>query len=75
MTAIPHAAKALTSAFDRLEHASGRLLGAVNGASGADPAVALADMIQAKHQVKASVAVVRLADAMWRDLLELSVRR
>ena len=70
MSAIPHAAKALTSAFDRLELAATRTLEAVNGASGGTEA-ALTDMTMAKHQLKALVAVTRLADSMLAELLRL----
>jgi hypothetical protein len=71
MTAIPHAAEALTSALDRFGHASSRLLGAVTGAGESDLGAALADMSAAKTQAKASVAVIRFADEMWDALIEI----
>lgn len=75
MTAIPHAAKALTSAFGRLEQASLQLLGAVNGVAGYDNAEgALVDMMLAKTEVRANVAVIRFSDEMYRALLDVLSR-
>jgi hypothetical protein len=71
MTAIPHAALALTSALDRFEHATTQVLEAVTGAGDADLAQGLAQMSEAKTQVKASVAVVRFADEMLEALMEI----
>jgi hypothetical protein len=70
MTAIPHAALALTSALDRFGHASARVLEAVTGAD-ADLGAALAEMSAAKTQAKAGVAVIRFADEMYEALLEI----
>ncbi len=74
MTAIPHAAMALTSALDRFGLASSRVLEAVTGAGEETPEAALVDMTMAKTQVKASVAVVRFADEMWAALLDIGQR-
>jgi len=71
MTAIPHAAEALTSALDRFGHASLRVLEAVTGVSDDDFGAALVDMSAAKAQAKASVAVIRFSDEMWRALVEI----
>lgn len=71
MTAIPHAAQALTSALDRFELASVRVLGAVTGADERDLGAALVDMSAAKTQAKASVMAIRFADEMWDALVEL----
>jgi len=71
MTAIPHAAQALTSALDRFELASVRVLGAVTGADDEDLGSALVAMSAAKMQAKASVMTIRFADEMWDALLEL----
>jgi flagellar hook protein FlgE len=71
MTAIPHAALALTSALDRFGHASARVLEAVTGASDADLGAAFVEMSAAKTQVKAGVAVIRFADEMFEALLEI----
>lgn len=71
MTAIPHAAEALTSALDRFGHASWRVLGAVTGSDDADLGAALVDMSAAKTQAEAGVAVVRFSDEMWRALVEI----
>ncbi len=71
MTAIPHAALALTSALDRFGHASARVSEAVTGASDADLGSALVEMSAAKVQAKAGVAVIRFADEMYDALLEI----
>ena len=71
MTAIPHAALALTSALDRFGHASACVLEAVTGADEADLGAALVDMSAAKTQAKAGVAVIRFADEMWDALIEI----
>ena len=71
MTAIPHAALALTSALDRFGHASVRVLEAVTGAGDADLGGALVEMTEAKTQAKAGVAVIRFADEMYEALLEI----
>lgn len=71
MTAIPHAAMALTSALDRFGHASSRVLGAVTGAEGEDPGAALAEMSAAKTQAQAGVAVLRFSQEMWAALIEI----
>ena len=68
MTAIPHAAEALTSALDRFGHASMRVLEAVTGADESDLGAAFVEMTEAKTQLKASVAVVRFptrCGALW----------
>lgn len=72
MTAIPHAAEALTSASGRFERSSARLLEAASGGAGADMGEALADMSLAKTQFKAGVALMRFADEMWDALIDLA---
>ncbi len=71
MTAIPHAALALTSTLDRFGHASARVLEAVTGADDAGLGSALVEMSAAKTQAKASVAVIHFADEMFQALLEI----
>ena len=71
MTAIPHAAEALTSALDRFGHASWRVLGAVTGGDEADLGSALVDMSAAKVQAKAALAVIHFSDEMWNALVEI----
>lgn len=71
MTAIPHAAEALTSALDRFGHAATRVLGAVTGAEG-ELGAALAQMSAAKTQAKASVAVIHFSDELFRALVEMA---
>jgi flagellar hook protein FlgE len=75
MTAIPHAAEALTSALDRFGHASARVLEAVTGADDVDLGESLVDMMKAKVQAKASVAVIRFSDEMWDALIEIGKER
>lgn len=71
MTAIPHAALALTSALGRFERSASSVLEAATGADGAELGGALAEMSAAKTQARASVAVIRFADEMYRALLDL----
>ncbi|MEQ1490657.1 MAG: hypothetical protein ABL932_08945 [Terricaulis sp.] len=71
MTAIPHAALALTSALDRFGHASARVLEAVTGADDSDLGAALVDMTEAKTQAKAGVAVIRFSNEMYEALLAI----
>ena len=71
MTAIPHAALALTSALDRFGHASVRVLEAVTGADDATMAEGLVEMAEAKTQASAGVALIRFADEMYEALLEI----
>jgi hypothetical protein len=71
MTAIPHAALALTSALDRFGHASTRVLEAVTGGDDVALGEAFVEMVEAKAQAKAGVAVIRFADDMWDALLDI----
>ena len=71
MTAIPHAAEALTSALDRFERASTRLLGAVSGASNDDVGEQLVQVTAAKVQFSAGVALIHFSDEMWSALLDI----
>jgi hypothetical protein len=71
MTAIPHAALALTSALDRFGHASVRVLEAVTGADDAAMSEGLVEMSEAKAQAKAGVAIIRFADEMYEALLQI----
>jgi len=74
VTAIPHAAEALTSASGRFELNSARLLEAASG-GGADMAEPLVGMMAAKAQFKAGVALIRFADDMWGALLDIRAAR
>jgi hypothetical protein len=71
MTAIPHAALALTSALDRFGHASARVLEAVTGGDDVAMGEAFVDMIEAKTQAKAGIAVIRFSDEMFAALMEI----
>lgn len=72
MTAIPHAAMAITSALDRFKPASSRALEAVTGASDADMSASFVNMRETKVQAIAGVSIIRLSDGMYRALLELT---
>lgn len=72
MTAIPHAAEALTSASGRFERASARLLEAASAGGSDAMTSSLVEMTEAKVQFRAGVAVVRFADEMWDALLDLA---
>jgi hypothetical protein len=71
MTAIPHAAEALTSALDRLDHANMRVLEAVSGAGDGNVGSALADASEARMQFRATVALIHFSDNMWHELLKI----
>lgn len=71
MSAIPHAAEAMTSASGRFEHASARLLEAASGAGNGDMATPITQMIEAKVQFQAGVALIRFADEMYQALLDI----
>ena len=73
MTAIPHAAEALTSALDRFEQAGPRLLGAVSGTCDEnDFGSALGDMNQARMQFRATLSLVRFSDDMMQELIKMA---
>jgi len=72
MTAIPHAAEALTSALDRLDRANTRVLGAVSGVGGEDVGSALADASQAQMQFRAALSLVRFSDDMLQELIKMA---
>ena len=72
MTAIPHAALALTSALDRFGHASARVLEAVTGDDDVAMGDAFVEMTAAKMQAKAGVALIRFSDEMFDALLEIA---
>ena len=71
MTAIPHAALALTSALGRFDAAATRAVEAATGADDVAIGEAMVEMIEAKTQVKAGVAIIRFADEMWDALLSI----
>ncbi|MBX9745577.1 MAG: hypothetical protein K2X34_01665 [Hyphomonadaceae bacterium] len=71
MTAIPHAAMALTSALDRFGHAGSRVLEAVTGGDDVAVGESLVAMSEAKVQAQASIAVIRFSDDMFKALLEI----
>jgi len=71
MTAIPHAAMALTSALDRFGHAGSRVLEAVTGGDDVAVGEGLVAMSEAKVQAQAGIAVIRFSDEMFKALLEI----
>jgi hypothetical protein len=71
MTAIPHAAEALTSALDRFDQASARLLGAVSGVDDSDVGEQLVQISAARVQFSAGVALVHFSDEMWAALIDI----
>jgi hypothetical protein len=75
MTAIPHAALALTSALDRFGSASSRVLGAVTGGDDGAVASAFVDMSTAKVQAIAGIAMIRFSDEMYKALLDMTKER
>jgi len=68
VNAISHAAQGLATGFDRLSRAADRI--ARNGA-GDDLAGNMVDMLKARQDVRANVAVVRAADEMIGTLLDV----
>ena len=72
MNPISTSVSAINIAFARFDSASANLIDSVSGASSADPAVALAEQSEAKVQVEANIGVVRIADEMFKALLEIS---
>jgi len=62
----------INAAFARFNRASQTLVEAVDGASNEDPAQAMVGQSETKAQVAASVDVVRIADEMFRELLNIS---
>lgn len=77
MTAIPHAAMALTSALGRFERASKQMLEAATGEGPAaeNPVAPIVEVMEAKAQFQAGVGVLKFADAMWGALLDLQTER
>ena len=71
MTAIPHAALALTSALDRFGHASARVLEAVTGGDDVAMGEVFVEMTEARTQARAGVAVIRFSDEMFAALMEI----
>lgn len=72
MTAIPHAAEALSRASGRFERAGQRMLRAASGVENEDAGAAMADMIAAKAQYQAGLAVIRFSNEMWGALLDIN---
>lgn len=72
MSIISPAAAAMTNAMTRFERASQTLVH--SGASDVDAVESIVEIIEAKHQFKAGVATVRIADEMLAELLKLNER-
>jgi hypothetical protein len=73
MNALSIAAVSLVQASDRFDHASRDLVLATSGASDADPAKAIVSQAQAKTEFSASVGVLRVANEMFKSLLDIKV--
>jgi hypothetical protein len=68
VSAISHAAQGLDAGFERLSQAADRIArnGAADGLAGN-----MLDMLKARHNVRANVAVVRTSDEMTGTLLDV----
>lgn len=64
-------ATALKSAVSHLDHANDRLLRAVSGVSGEDPSHAIADQLQARTEIRATIGIIRISDEMTKELLNV----
>ena len=42
--------------------------------SGVDPAAEVVEQIQAKHQFSANLGAIRVADEMWRALMDIQTK-
>jgi len=62
----------LSRAFERFERSSQKLLDSTSGLSNDEPAEGVMGMIEAKHAVRANVAVIRAADDMTKQLLDIT---
>ena len=71
MTTITPVTSAVSSAFNRFDHASSDLARAAN--SGQDVAAAVGAQISAKEAVGASVALLKTQDEMTKSLLDITV--
>ena len=40
-----------------------------------DPAAEVVEQIEAKHQFAANLGVIRIADEMWRSLIDIQAKR
>jgi hypothetical protein len=65
----------LNSAVSHLDHANDRLLRAVSGVSGEDPAHAIADQLEARTEIRATIGVIRMNDETFQELLKIGQQR
>ncbi|HEY3696744.1 flagellar basal body rod C-terminal domain-containing protein [Phenylobacterium sp.] len=70
MDPIAAARYGMMVAAKRFEGAADRIAG-TDGASATDDTQAVTDMVQAKHQYVAQVQTLKVADEMWRALIDL----
>jgi flagellar hook protein FlgE len=63
----------LMAASARFE-ASAQRTAQMGGDSAVDPATEVVEQIQAKHQFSANLGVIRVADEMWRSLLDIQTK-
>ncbi|HWA01248.1 MAG TPA: flagellar basal body rod C-terminal domain-containing protein [Caulobacterales bacterium] len=75
MSIVSTPATAIANAFTRYDTASRRLLSAVQGGANVDAGAAVAQQIEAKHQLQAAVNTVRIGDEMFKALIQIGQTR
>jgi flagellar basal body rod protein FlgG len=73
MDAISAATAGMRSAISSFDTASANVTNAFSGASNADPATAIVDQTMAGVQFRASAATLKVADDMYKSLLDIMV--
>jgi hypothetical protein len=68
LKALDDGMRGISAGFERLDKAAGRI--ARDGAGG-DLAGNMVDVLKARHQVRASVAVIRAADETYGTLIDV----
>lgn len=68
MTAISAGLSSISAGFDRLDRAATRI---ARDGTGDDLAASAVELLRARHDVRAGVAVVRAADEMTGTILDL----
>lgn len=63
----------LMAASARFE-ASAQRTAQMGGDASVDPAAEVVEQVQAKHQFSANLGVIRVADEMWRALMDIQTR-
>ncbi|HVY03382.1 MAG TPA: hypothetical protein VG983_06965 [Caulobacterales bacterium] len=73
MSIAPTAASAISDALSRFDRASTDLVASVSGQSDKDPAQAIAQQVEAKAEFEAGVGTVRIADEMFKALIQIGL--